>query len=141
MKHFAIDDLSNIIIQTGVTIDKEVTADGNGSLRIVSNAPSVIQLYETGYIDAEDAALFYYAKVKCENVQGQVYLEMWCIFEGKGEYFSRGLENSIAGSTDWTGLQTNFFLNPGENPDNIKLNLVVAGTGIVWIDDIKLVKK
>lgn len=141
LKHFAIDDLSNIITQNGISIDKEVTADGNGSLRIVSNAPSVIQLYETGNIDAEDATLFYNAKVKCENVQGQVYLEMWCVFEGKGEYFSRGLENSIAGSTDWTGLQTNFFLNPGENPDNIKLNLVVAGTGTVWIDDIRLVKK
>jgi hypothetical protein len=28
----------------------------------------------------------------------------------------------------------------GENPDNVKLNFVVNGTGTIWIDDIRLLK-
>lgn len=40
----------------------------------------------------------------------------------------------------WTTVETPFFLQKGQNPDNIKLNLVVNGKGTVWIDDIKLIK-
>jgi hypothetical protein len=36
--------------------------------------------------------------------------------------------------------ETPFFLKKGENPDNVKINLVVNGKGSVWIDDIRLVK-
>jgi hypothetical protein len=28
----------------------------------------------------------------------------------------------------------------GENPDNVKLNLVINGKGTPWIDDIRLLK-
>ncbi|MCJ7553422.1 MAG: hypothetical protein MUO34_06000, partial [Ignavibacteriaceae bacterium] len=135
------DNLEGIVAKAGVEIDDEIFSDGNGSLKIVSDAPTVIQLYETGDLDVENATLIYSAKVKTENVQGQVYLEMWCAFEGKGEYFSRGLDKAIAGKSDWKTLETNFFLNSGENPDNVRLNFVVAGTGTVWIDDIRLVKR
>ncbi len=141
LKRYPIDNLEGIVSQTGVEIDEEISSDGNGSLKIISESPTVIQLYETGDLDVEDATLIYNAKVKTENVQGQVYLEMWCAFEDKGEYFSRGLDKAIAGTNDWKTLETNFFLNSGENPDNVKLNLVVAGTGTVWIDDIRLVKR
>lgn len=141
LKHFPLDNIDGIITQSGVEIDKEISSDENGSLKIVSEGPTVIQLFETGDLDVEDIMLTYNAKVKTENVQGQVYLEMWCIFEDKGEYFSRGLDNTIAGSNDWTKLETNFFLQSGENPNNIKLNLVIAGTGTVWIDDIRLVMR
>ena len=141
LKHYPVDNLEGVVSQTGVEIDEEISSDGNGSLKIISEAPIVIQLYETGDLDVEDVTLIYNAKVKTENVQGQVYLEMWCAFEGKGEYFSRGLDKAIAGTNDWKTLETNFFLNSGENPDNVRLNLVVAGTGTVWIDDIRLVKR
>jgi len=141
LRHYPINKIGGIISQTEVEIDNEISSDGDGSLKIVSEAPTVIELYETTNLDVEDATLIYSAKVKTDNMQGQVYLEMWCAFEGKGEYFSRGLDKSIAGTNDWKKLETNFFLNPGENPNNIKLNLVIAGTGTVWIDDIRLVKR
>ena len=28
----------------------------------------------------------------------------------------------------------------GENPDNVKLNLVINGKGTAWIDDIRVLK-
>jgi len=46
----------------------------------------------------------------------------------------------VSGTTDWTTEETPFFLQKGENPDNIKLNLVMNGTGTAWIDDIRLLK-
>jgi hypothetical protein len=73
-------------------------------------------------------------------MDGQAYLEMMCHFPGKGEFFSRGLMNPLTGTTDWMTIETPFLLKMGENPDNVKLNLVVNGTGTVWIDDIRLLK-
>jgi hypothetical protein len=37
-------------------------------------------------------------------------------------------------------VETPFFLKRGEKPDNVKLNVVINGTGTVWIDDVKLLK-
>jgi hypothetical protein len=65
---------------------------------------------------------------------------MWCHFPGKGEFFSRGLQTALTGSSDWNSQETFFFLKKGENPDNVKLNLVISGKGTVWIDDIHLIK-
>jgi hypothetical protein len=140
IKHYPIDALDGIIAQSGVQIDNVISKDGKGSLKIGAAEPTVIRLFETGDIDIEDARLIYQAKVRTEGVQGQVFLEMWCHFPGKGEFFSRGLQSPVSGTTEWTSVETPFFLQKGENPDNVKLNLVINGTGTVWIDDIRLIK-
>lgn len=140
LKGFPIDSMEGIITQSGVQIDKQVSSDGNGSLRITATAPKVVRLFETGDIDIENARLTYQAKVRTEAVEGQVYLEMWCRFPGKGEFFSRGLQTPLTGTTDWATEETPFFLKKGENPDNVKLNLVINGKGTAWIDDIRLLK-
>lgn len=140
LKHYPIKNLEGIISKTDVTFDNMITSDNNGSLRINVNQPSTILLYETGDLDIENARLIYNAKVRTEGVEGNVYLEMWCQFTGKGEYFSRALQSPLSGSTDWSTQETPFFLKAGENPSNIKLNIVIDGRGIVWIDDIHLMK-
>jgi len=140
LEAFALDDLQGLITQSGVSIDKAISSDGNGSLRIDSTEPTTIHLLETGDIDIENTRLIYQSKVRTGNVQGQVYLEMWCRFPGKGEFFSKGLMTSLTGTTDWTNLETPFLLKKGENPDNIKLNLVITGKGTVWIDEVRLLK-
>lgn len=140
IKHYPIDALDGIITQSGVQIDNVISKDGKGSLKITAPEPTVIRLFETGDIDIENARLIYQAKVRTEGVQGQVFLEMWCHFPGKGEFFSRGLQSPVSGTTEWTSVETPFFLQKGENPDNVKLNLVINGTGDVWIDDIRLIK-
>lgn len=140
LKHYPLDSLEGVITQSGVLIDRLVSSDGKGSLRIIAKGPTVINLFETGDIDVEDASIFYQAKVKTEDVEGKVYLEMWCHFPGKGEFFSRGLQNPLTSTTDWTTQEIPFFLKKGENPDNVKLNLVIDGRGTVWVDDVKLLK-
>ena len=140
MKHYQIDSTEGLITRTNVGIDREVTSDGNGSLRITADQPATIRLYETGDIDVENARLTYQAKVRTEGIQGKVYLEMWCQFAGKGEFFSRNLSSALGGTNDWSTQETPFFLKSGENPDNVKLNLVIEGKGTAWIDDIHLFK-
>jgi hypothetical protein len=140
LKRFPIDSLEGIMTQSGVQFDKEVSSDGNGSLKIIATEPTVVRLFELGDIDIENARLIYQAKVRTEGVEGQVFLEMWCHFPGKGEFFSRGLQTPLTGTTNWTTEETPFFLKKGENPDNVKLNLVIHGKGTAWIDDIRVLK-
>ncbi len=140
LRRFALDNTEGLITQSGVRIDEQISSDGNGSLRIEAMEPTTIRLFETGDIDIENTRLIYQAKVRTENVEGQVYLEMWCHFPGKGEYFSKGLMDPLSGTNDWTAAETPFFLKKGENPDNVKLNLAIDGKGTVWIDDIRLLK-
>ncbi len=78
LKRFPINSLEGVIAQSGVQFDKEVSSDGNGSLKITASEPTVVRLFELGDIDVENARLIYQARVRTEGVEGQVYLEMWC---------------------------------------------------------------
>ena len=138
LKQFPLDSIEGVITQSGVQLDKDVSTDGNGALKMTVSEPTVVHLFELGDIDLENARLIYQAKVRTADVQGQVYLEMWCSFPGKGEFFSRGLATPLSGTTGWSTQQTPFFLKNGENPDNVKLNIVFTGKGTAWIDDIQV---
>ena len=140
LKHYSLDSTEGVLTQSGVTIDRQISSDGNGSLRIEATEPTTVRLFETGDIDIENARLIYQARLRTENLQGKAYLEMWCHVAGLGDFFSRGLDRPLTGSTDWVMEDTPLFLEPGQNPDNIKLNLVINGKGTVWIDDIRLLK-
>lgn len=140
LRRFALDNTEGLITQSGVVVDKAISSDGNGSLRIDVTEPTTVRLFETGDVDIENARLIYQAKVRTENIEGQVYLEMWCHFPGKGEFFSKGLMAPLTGTTAWTTAETPFFLKKAENPDNVRLNLVIDGKGTAWIDDIRLLK-
>jgi len=140
LKQFPMDSMDGIVTQSGIHIDEQISSDGNGSLRIEATKPTTVRLFQTGDMDIEDARLIYQAHLRTENVEGQVYLEMWCHIAGLGDSFSKGLDSPLTGSTEWVTEEIPFFLKKGENPDNVKLNLVITGKGTVWIDDIRLLK-
>jgi hypothetical protein len=96
------------------------------------------RMFEVPNPGVEQCTVFYRAKLKTEDLVGRAYLEMWCQFPGKGEFFSRGLGNTMSGSSDWATCQTPFFLKAGEKPDLIRLNLVVEGRGRIFIKNIEL---
>ena len=135
-----ISDLSGVLTRSGVEFDTEVTSDGNGSIKISTDGPTTVRLFEVSDIDVDDTRLVYRARLRTEEVQGQVYLEMWCHFPGKGEFFSRALHAPISGSTNWVSQETPFFLEKGQKPDLIKLNVVIDGSGTVWVDEVALAK-
>jgi hypothetical protein len=140
LKAYPLDSLEGVVTQTGVEVDKAVSSDGRGSLRITATEPTVVNLFETGDLDVENARLIYQAKVRTEKVEGKAYLEMWCCFADKGDFFSRGLDTALSGTHGWTTLHTPFFLKKGQNPDNVRLNLAIKGAGTVWIDDVRILK-
>jgi len=141
IKKYPCDSLDGLIGLSGIEADSRVKNEGKGSLKISLAEPAVIHLFETGDIDIEDAVLVYQVKLRTEGVQGRVYLEMWCHFDGKGEFFSRGPDSSLSGTNNWASAEIVFPLKAGENPDNVKLNVVGEGTGTIWVDDIRLVKR
>jgi len=140
LQHYSLDDLTGLVAQRLVVIDREISHDGRGSVRITTTQPVVIPLFEAGDLNIEDARLIYRASIRTEDIQGRVYLEMLCHFPEQGEFFSRGLEAPLSGTTEWSIEEIPFFLQEGQNPDNVKLNLVIDGTGTAWIDDIHLLK-
>ncbi|MGB7062913.1 MAG: hypothetical protein WBF13_11250 [Candidatus Zixiibacteriota bacterium] len=140
LQHFPVDNMEGLVIQSGVEIDRQNSADGNGSLRITATESTVVRLFEVSGVDIENARLIYRARVRTEDVEGKVFLEMWCHFTGVGEFFSRGLQSPLTGTTGWTTEEIFFMLRKGENPDTVKLNLVIDGKGTAWIDDIHLLR-
>ncbi len=139
IKEYPLNSM-DVITKTHVSFDPAVSADGKGSLRVDAPRHMVVNLYEVNDPDVDNARLVYRAKVKTQDVEGRVFLEMRCVFQGKGEYFSRGLDTYMSGTNDWTTQETPFFLKKGQKPEVIKLNLVIAGKGTVWIDDAKLIR-
>jgi len=138
---FPMDSLDGVITRSGVTVDKNVSSDGQGSLRIETSGPVVIRLFEVENLNVENERLIYQAKLRSENLEGQAYLEMWLQFPEMGEFFSRGLQDTISGSNEWSSVRTPFFLQKGQIPELAKLNLVINGKGVVWIDEVELIKE
>ena len=151
LKHYPLDDLKGLSAETvaeylnnvssngKIEFDNKVSSDGKGSVKIIINNSTKINLIETGKIDIENARLIYQAKVKTKEIDGQVYLEMLCVVKGQS-YFSRGLKKILTGTVDWTTLETPFIFKKGETPDNVKLGIVINATGTVWVDDIRILK-
>jgi hypothetical protein len=140
LKYFPVDDLNGVVTQSGIQLDKVNSNDGKGSIKIQTGAPVVIPLYIINDVQVEDIQIIFEAQVKSESLSGQALLEMWCVFRDKGEFFSRGFDSVVSGTSDWKTIRTVFNLQKGEMPDQIKLNIMVNGVGTVWIDDIHLSK-
>jgi hypothetical protein len=136
-----VNSMKDIISESDVRFVKDVSKDGHGCIRIDVDEAKFVRLYEIDNIDLEYARLKYKAEVKTENFAGETFLEMWCFFEGKGRFFSRGLNDTLSGTNDWTTLETVFLLKKGENPDKVELDLVINGTGgTIWVDAIRIEK-
>ena len=118
-----------------------IAVEGNGWL-VDAQEDQVVRLFEvTGPdIEVDRCMLIYRAALKSEGLEGRAYLEMWCRFSGRGEFFSRGLNQTIKRTTDWSSYETPFRLKKGQQPDLVKLNLVIEGRGKVWIRGIELLR-
>ena len=138
LKKLTLDDTASLA--PTITSDTTIKVEGNGSIKISTMWPTTICLGEVSGLDVEDAKLIYQARVKSENLQGTAYLEMWCQVGGD-QYFSRGMNSVVSGTVNWKTLQTPFILQVGQKANKITLNIVINGTGTVWIDDASLLKE
>lgn len=121
-------------------MDAGLSSDRGGSIRIDAAGPTTVQIADVEIPPIDDARLIYRAQLRSRDLEGNAYLEMWCVFPDKGEYFSRALQAPLSGTSEWAAQETPFFLHNGQVPSRVRLNLVVDGKGTVWIDDVVLVK-
>lgn len=134
LKRLNLDDALTIGLQ--VKTDTQVKAEGKGSVKITTAWPITVCLGEVVGLSVENIKLVFKARVRTE-LQGSAFLEMWACF-GEKQYFSRGFDNQVTAKSEWKTIQTPFMLQKGERPDKIILNLVINGTGTVWVDDVFL---
>ena len=146
LARLVLDDtrqLSPSVEDVPAEIDREISSDGRGSLRIDATEPTFVELARI-HGKGEDLSfrqLLYEAKVKTEGVNGPVFLVMQAGITADGMPVV-GNENSISGTNDWTTLQV-----AAGNPGNVKhvatttLQLEIGGPGTVWIDDVRLVSR
>lgn len=134
LKKLGLDDAGAIGLR--VETDASEKVEGKGSVRITTQWPTTVCLGEVDGLDVENARLVYRAKVK-SRLEGTAYLEVWA-HVGTGQYFSRGMDSTVAGQQNWKALQTVFFLQKGQKAHKATLNLVINGRGTVWIDDAVL---
>jgi hypothetical protein len=133
-----LDDAGSI--GTTLLTDPKVKLEGQGAIRISTLWPTTICLGEVSGLNVDNAKLVYKAKVKSENLKGKAFLEMWC-HVGGGQYFSRGMNSAVTGTMNWKTLQTPFMLQAGQKANKVTLNIVINGSGTVWIDDLYLFKE
>ncbi len=125
--------------KSDMTISRDSVALEGDAWRITGSGGSqTVRLFEIKDPGLERCMLTYRAQMKTEGVEGKAYLEMWCGLPGRGEFFSRGLNNAVAGTKDWASYEIPFYLKQGQRPDLIKLNLVIEGSGSAWVKDVQL---
>jgi predicted Ser/Thr protein kinase len=133
---------TTIFLRSFETGERPISLDLNrvpgGAWAVSCTQTQTFRLFEVTDPGVQNCRLIYRAKMKTEGLAGRAYLEMWCRFPGKGEFFSRGLDNVLSGSNDWAAYETPFFLKLGEQPDLVRLNLVVEGAGKVFVKDVEL---
>lgn len=121
-----------------ITVDGVTVAEGGWLIDV--KRPSPIRLFEVPDPGLEQCLLTYRAKLRTEDLKGRAFLEMWCRFPGRGEFFSKGFQQSVLGTTDWASYEIPFYLKRGQRPDLIKLNLVVEGVGRIRMKEIELLR-
>jgi hypothetical protein len=109
-----------------------------GAWRIESRGKQTCRLFEVGNPGVEQCLLAYRARLRTEELQARAYLEMWCSFATRGEFFSKGFHNAVTGTNDWASYEIPFLLKRGQRPDLVKLNLVFDGPGTLWVKDVAL---
>lgn len=141
LKHFPLDSLEEVRAVQGVSFDRSVSKDGHGSLRVDADESLLVPLFEVTDVHLHNATLLCQASLQSEKLNGEAWLEMFVRFPGRGEFLSRGMDQPVAGTMSWKTVTIPFFLQEGQEPDLIRLNLMVKGKGRVWIDDVRLLRR
>ena len=137
LKKLNLDDKNDLGLK--IENDASVKVEGKGSIKISTLWPTTVCLGQVTELDIENARLIYKADVKSQ-LDGSALLEMW-VHLGGGQYFSRGLNSTVTGNSNWTSIQTPFMLQKGQRPDKVTLILIINGKGTVWVDNIVLTKE
>lgn len=137
---FHCDSLKNLVQPGLVMLDNSIFTEGKGSIKISTDVPMTIPLFNVPYPEAEGAKLIYRAKLKAERFGGDAYLQMILVFPNGGRLTSQNYAKAIHGATDWVTKETTASVRRGQKVNAAQLNLVISGQGTIWIDDVHLIR-
>lgn len=121
------------------TYDAETSQDGGGSLRVEADGGGRLRLYELDDVGPIEERLVYTGFLRSRDLDGTAFLELWCRPATGDPAFVRGLPTGVSGSSEWTP-QVVGFTNPElcRGPVSVELNVVIQGSGTVWVDNLRL---
>lgn len=119
--------------------DPGVSRDGGGSLRVDTQQGGRLRLYALDGLGEVPGRLVYTGFLKSRDLRGAAFFEMWCRPAAGDPAFVRGVNRRVEGTSDWKPTEIGFS-RPDlcSNPVSVELNVVVDGSGTVWIDDLRL---
>ncbi len=121
-------------------------AEESLQLENAAPAPMTAQIL---VIDQPGVTLPVYAlhgRLRCQDVEGIGYLEMWNHFPDGSAYFSRTMAQigpmaGFSGTTGWRPVALPFSAaGTAKRPSKLVINVVLPGKGKVWIGSLKLVQ-
>ncbi len=137
VRKLSLDDTSTVGLK--IESDAKEKIEGKASLKIATKGPASVCIGSVDKLDIDDAKLVYSAQVK-SDLKGAAHLEMWVEVDGKW-FFSKGLQSTIEGKAGWKGIKTPFFLQKNQKARKAMLNVVINGTGTLWVDSVLLTKE
>jgi hypothetical protein len=116
-----------------------VTSEAGG-WKITASSDRTVQLFELSDPPLRDGGVYFcVARMKTENVVGKACLDIHSLIPHRiNALISTGVDRALSGTNDWKTIEVPMFLQPGEKPNLIKINVSFAGSGTVWIKDIEL---
>ncbi len=139
---FPCNSTDKVVTQGAVTEDKTVSADGQGSLKITTEMPTTIKLFQIPYPRIEGCKVWYKAKIKTQQFGGSAYLQMVVHFSRGGQITAQNYQNAIRGNTKgWVESVLEATVREGQKPSSVELNLVVQGAGTLWVDDVHVLRQ
>ena len=123
------------------TVTQDRVAASTDGWVVEAPKTGTVHLFEVGGLQVEQCMLTYRASLSTQKLDGRAYLEMWVRVPGRGEFFGRGTDQTVEGTTGWTSRETRFYLKKGQVADLVKLNLIVEGNGEqIAIKDVELLE-
>lgn len=143
IKKFRLDSMDGLIATANLSFDEEVTSDGLGSVRVDTEEKTTAYLFVIDSIPVDKAKLKWSIMCKTRNFEGNVFLEMGIKIgrdEEEIETFLHYSRDSISGDTDWRKMEIEFLVDGKENLLT-QLNVVIDGSGTVWLDKARFIAK
>lgn len=131
----ALDSLKGV--SPLIELDSAEKIEGSSSIKITAETPCRVTIGQFAGLNYENFTLRTNVKVKTRMESGTVLLETLVKVKG-GVYFSRAMDQKLSGDTDWKEVFTNFFFKAGESPEEVTVNLIIDGKGVIWADDLKV---
>lgn len=124
---------------SAASFDYQVSQDGGGSLRVDATEEGLLRLYEVDDLGIVQGQVTLTGFLRSRGLRGHAMLELRCQPAEGDQAFIRGFRRAASGDMDWTPQEIR-FMNPSlcRDPVSIQINLLLAGTGTVWVDNLGL---